>query len=157
MTTVFQWILALPAALVVLGLAACNRVDGPSPKGDPMTPDAARQSLEAARATPAGRLPPADSRARYVGRWAPSETACANEVWLFEANTAKSPRGGSCRFTTVTPVDGGYDVEAQCGRDGVERARRFSLRFAESAQAMLIEGGPAFGDVGVVFCGPPGN
>lgn len=149
-----------------LALAACGERDGPPPPSaanlaapnPPTTPPPANargQPVAADTTTPAGELPPASSPTRYVGEWAAASLGCADPAWRFEADRLGTKGEVSCAFMQVTPAPGGYDIAARCLAEGEERASTLRLRFAESAKAMLVSGGPFSGEIGLTYCGPP--
>lgn len=146
------------AMLVLAGLAGCQgdsdraetdaaaRVEAETPADAPPPP------APAAGPDALGALPPADREPRFLGRWAASEELCADRAWRFTAGGLKTPAGSACRFDKVAKVPGGYDIEARCTAEGPERAERITLRFAESARAMLFEA-EGIADAGLVYCG----
>lgn len=107
---------------------------------------------EAQVGTPLGTLPPAGRALRFVGRWATEQGNCANLAWRFTGASLDTPAGSQCRFTNVRKVPGGYDIAARCTAEGPPTDDRITLRFAESARAMLFES-DAIADAGLVYCG----
>lgn len=139
-------------APAVLFLSACGqgaRIDAEKPS----TP-APIASSEVS--TPRGTLPPFNSPTRYVGVWAAAETACERAAWRFERNRLQGPDWTACEFNSVTASQGGFNIDAQCTDGANERDARLRLSFAESAQAMLMQGVPETGDIGLIYCGPLG-
>jgi hypothetical protein len=104
-----------------------------------------------AAATP-GKLPPADSAQRYVGRWAARQQLCDTGAWRFEPKRLTTAGEVSCDFDDVTKVPGGYDIAATCLAEGQTSQDTIRLRFAESAQAMLVSS--KMWDQGLTYCGP---
>ena len=113
------------------------------------------QPVAADTTTPPGELPSAASPTRYVGEWTAASLSCADPAWRFEADRLTTKGEVSCAFMQVTPAAGGYDIAARCLAEGEERASTLRLRFAESAKAMLVSGGPFSGKIGLTYCGPP--
>jgi hypothetical protein len=154
-------ILILLAASAVL--TACGDRDAtppsaanlaaPNPKTVEPSPNATGQPVAADTVTPAGELPPAASPTRYVGRWSAASLSCADPAWRFEADRLSTKGEVSCVFEQVMPVDGGYDIAARCTAEGAEKVYSLRLRFAESAKAMLVSGGPFSEEIGLVYCG----
>jgi hypothetical protein len=165
----------LPICLLAAGLAACSRPAAsppPEPAGAPAPASAEGAAQTPAAQTPAGstpagpapaasapsvrtasRLPPPDSEYRYVGRWAAAETACGHEAWTFTPAAMTSPTGETCDFEGVSRTAAGYEVEAACLAKGARTPARITLRFAESAKALLASGGPFGKGAGLVWCG----
>lgn len=100
-----------------------------------------------------GGIPPADRALRFVGRWASAEPLCRSETWRFSPDGLETPGEQTCTFSDIAPVEGGYDVAAQCTVEGRTRDETIRLRFAESARAMLVEG-EGFAGTGLIYCGP---
>jgi hypothetical protein len=139
-------------AILLLMLAACGRggTQAPAAAEPKAAPKPAPVSVR-----PGASLPPADAAARYVGLWAADVKACADPPWRFEARRLTTKGEVSCAFDEVRRAPGGYDVAATCTAEGPPRAYTLKLRFAESAKAMLVDGGPFAEPVGLVWCGPP--
>jgi len=78
---------------------------------------------------------------RFVGDWSPAEGSC-EQPWRFRADGLTTPGHVACTFSQVTPVAGGYDVAASCTAEGPPAPHAIEIRFAESARAMLVSGGP---------------
>ena len=149
-----------------LALSACGDRDGdpppsaanlaaPNPSTFVTSPGASGLLVAADTTTPPGELPPASSPTRYVGQWAAASLGCAEPAWRFEADRLTTKGEVSCAFMQVTPTPSGYDIAARCLAEGAERASTLRLRFAESAKAMLVSGGPFSGEIGLTYCGPP--
>jgi hypothetical protein len=135
------------AAILFATAAACGQS-----REEPAAPTAA--AAAEAPATPRGKLPPLDSHARYVGVWAAAETACGHEAWRLSTDRLEGPAFMACDFQQVTPEQGEYSIAAKCTDGANENAANIRLSFAESAQAMLMQGVPGTADVGLVYCGP---
>jgi hypothetical protein len=99
-----------------------------------------------------GRLPPADAANRYVGRWATRESLCKSGTWRFEPQRLVTAGEVACDFDHVGKVPGGYDIAALCRAEGETSKDTIKLRFAQSAQAMLVQS--KMWDVGLIYCGP---
>jgi hypothetical protein len=127
-------LLVLCAALAV---AACSRPAEPPPAKKP-----------AAVSEPAK---PAEPAPRYVGRWATSVELCRDGAWVFEPDRLTTAGEVACEFRHVAPAPGGYDIDAMCTAEAPPAPYSLRLRFAESAGALLVEGGP-FHDVGLIPC-----
>lgn len=146
----------LTAGLLALTLAACQR-NAPPPE---VTQESARAAgVQPARqqatvaAQPGASLPPASAPYRYVGRWAASEAACEHGAWSFEERKLETAGEVACTFDRVERTAAGYDIAATCTAEAPPTAYHLALTFAESARAMLVEGGP-FGDpIGLIWCG----
>lgn len=78
---------------------------------------------------------------------------CRSGAWVFTRDHLATAGGVSCDFTKVREAPGGYDIVARCTADGRAKDDTIRLRFAESAQAMLVEGSQTLDDVGLVYCG----
>lgn len=151
---------ALLIALAPAALAACERTAPTSDAPAAAAPPAAVRPPAPATAVapaPVGKdLPPINGPdPRYVGRWAAAATACGHEAWRFSAQELETPGEVACTFGKVTPTPGGYDIDMTCVAEAPPAPSTLHLRFAESAKAMLVSGGPFSGEVGLVYCGPP--
>lgn len=127
---------------VLAALSACERDAGeptPSPAG-------AAESLPHA-------LPPADAPLRFVGRWAWADDRCAQDAWTFRADGLSTPGEVSCTWDDIREAPGGYDIDATCVAQAPPQPYTFHLRFAESARAMMVQGGP-MAPIGLIYCGP---
>jgi hypothetical protein len=100
----------------------------------------------------AGDLPEPSEGLRFVGRWAADERSCTSAAWVFTQTTLRTPAGSVCSFDQVTPVPGGYDIQATCTAEAPPASDTLKIRFAESAKAMLFES-ETIADTGLVFCG----
>lgn len=100
----------------------------------------------------AGVLPPANAAVRYVGTWATKQANCKSKPWHFTARELTVSGGPHCTFYNVAKVPGGYDVAAQCPTKEPVHTDLIKLRFAESAQAMLVESN-AINPTGLIYCG----
>jgi hypothetical protein len=118
--------------VVLVGLAGCRSPGNGSPGGS-------------SAAEPASGAP------FFVGRWAAAETACGDAAWEFTETGLATPGEVTCRFDAVTRTVSRYDIAATCTAEGPPERHRISLSYAESADALLVEGGP-FDPIGLVAC-----
>lgn len=140
----------LRIAPAVLFLSAC----GQGGRLGAEKPSAPAPIASSEVSTPRGTLPPFNSPTRYVGVWAAAETACGHAAWRFERNKMQGPDWTACEFKSVTASQGGFNINAKCTDGANERDATLRLSFAESAQAMLMQGVPETGDIGLIYCGP---
>jgi hypothetical protein len=111
--------------------------------------------VTATPAAPSGTtLPSTGTIPRYVGRWAAREDLCEGGAWTFTRDGAGLEDGPTCHFDSVSEIPGGYHVNATCEQGGKTRQEMATLRFAESARAMLVENLATLPDTGLVYCGP---
>jgi hypothetical protein len=109
----------------------------------------------ASAVVPGTALPPAHSAApRYVGRWATRADLCEGGAWVFTRDHFGIEDGPECHFDKVAEMPGGYRIAARCTANGKQSRSDVTLRFAESARAMLVEGLAALPDTGLIYCGP---
>lgn len=111
-------------------------------------PDAA-----ATEATAGTTLPPPDAEYRYIGRWAETAAQCRGEAWTLTRDRLTAPDDIACAFGTVEQSPGGYTIDATCTIGGEEEDNTITLRFAESAKAMLVEGATSLPETGLIYCG----
>lgn len=135
---------AVSAAL----LAACGQQAPSQP--DP----GAAEEIGEAQDLPRAPLPQADGAPRYVGLWAANEAMCAEPAWAFNADSLTTLGEVSCDFDAVTEIANDYVIDATCTAEAPPAPYQFQLTFAESAQAMLVAGGPWDGPIRLVYCGP---
>lgn len=121
----------------LLALSACGQ---PAPQAE----------APAETATPPAMVQTAP---RYVGQWAADESLCAEGAWVFEAGHVSTAGEVSCDLTSVRDVPGGYDIDATCLAEGETSANPIALRFPDSADGMLVEGGP-WQPVSLIRCAP---
>jgi hypothetical protein len=124
-----------------LALVACQK---PAPAA---SDQAAAEAPPPVAPAPAPEAPP-----RYVGRWAASADLCQTGAWNFAERRLETAGEVACEFQQVTPNEGGYDIHAVCTAEGPPKPYELKLRFAQSAKALLVEGGP-FNDMGLIWCG----
>ncbi|MET0183016.1 MAG: hypothetical protein ABW199_09045 [Caulobacterales bacterium] len=99
-------------------------------------------------------LPPPGNAPRFIGLWAASEEGCSASAWRITQDRLTTPGHIVCDFTNVREAPGGYNVAAECTAEGPKLSYNLELRFAESAQSMMISGGP-MEDIGLVYCAAP--
>lgn len=148
-------------------LAGCNKgpattgaPDGPIAGGEPSGPIASGRAAGASntmsegetKAAVAGELPPPGPAPRFIGKWAKDQQSCQSAAWQFTDSTLRTPDGDNCSFNRVSPVSGGYDIQATCSVKRVPSADVLQIRFAESAKAMLFSS-KAIKQSGLVYCG----
>ncbi|HEU4958779.1 MAG TPA: hypothetical protein VFT56_00080 [Sphingomonas sp.] len=157
----------MPGLAPVLLLAACSQ---PQDTAENATPPAANEAIPPspspsttstpspapAPTTKPGRLPAATgAQPRYIGRWAATRQLCEGGAWRFYATHLETAGEVSCTFGKVDTVPGGYDIHATCTAEAPPAPDTIKLRFAESAQAMLVDS-KTFKSVGLTYCGPLG-
>lgn len=133
--------------LAALALAACSQ---PEPQPDPEAAAGVSDNVQVLQRP----LPPASADPRFVGAWATTDDGCADPAWIINARDMHTQGEVSCSFNEVSRIPGGYEVKATCTAEGPPTAYDMQLTFAESAQAMLIAGGPWAPDPGLLYCGP---
>jgi hypothetical protein len=100
-----------------------------------------------------GRLSPADdAQPRYIGRWAATKQLCESGAWRFYATHLETAGEVSCSYHRADEVPGGYDLHATCSAEAPPVPDLIKLRFAESAQAMLVDS-KTLKSVGLIYCG----
>lgn len=164
-----RWVIAAGLALGACSQQPANETASP----DAMTPvandvvpmpSASPAPVASASPTPAstpspdsgtpGKLPPADGASpRYVGRWAATERLCTSGAWRFYATHLETAGEVSCSYNRIDKVPGGYDLHATCTAEAPPAPDLIKLRFAESAQAMLVES-KTLTSTGLIYCGP---
>lgn len=147
---------------VALVLAGCNQKAPPSENQASATEKVSAEtnvgngnigsSNAAAAPGNARALPPANAAFRFVGTWATNAANCASKPWRFTKDELTATGGPKCSFYKVSIVPGGYDIAAQCPAKEPVHTDLIKLRFAESAQAMLVESN-AISPMGLVYCG----
>jgi hypothetical protein len=147
-----------PFALM-LSVAACSQgVEQPdqaaSAQSEPAVAAQAPSGAATPAASPGAALPAPGDTPRYVGRWASREDLCEGGAWTFTRDSAALEDGPTCHFDSVSEIPGGYHVTATCEQDGKSRKGMATLRFAESARAMLVENLATLPDTGLIYCGP---
>lgn len=138
-------------ALAALGLAACS---GGSPD-ETAAQDASPEPAETASPEhdTGAALPPEGEMFRFVGRWAESVEMCREEPWTITSDRLTAPEDVACDLTRIEKSPGGYAIDARCTIDGETQDDHIVLRFAESAQALLVEGAETLPETGLIHCG----
>ena len=135
-------------ALALLALAsACG------PRAEPAPDPRAAAEVGEAEKLPHDDLPPPQP-ARYIGKWAAARSGCADPAWTFRADGLSTAGEISCDFEAVDEIPGGYRIAAACIAHGPRHTSQLQLTFAESADVMLVDGGPFPRSIGLVYCGP---
>ena len=93
-------------------------------------------------------------RCTASSRVAGDARSCRTAAWRFTATSLATPAGSQCRFSRVTEVPGGYDIQATCTAEAPPTSDTLRIRFAESADGMLFES-DSIADAGLIYCGPP--
>ena len=101
-------------------------------------------------ATPPGN-PGGGETPFYVGRWAADASYCTAGAWVFTATTLNTAGEVSCTFNTITPTATGYTIQASCTAEAPPAPATLRLSYAQSAQALMVEGGP-FAPIGLIRC-----
>ena len=148
------------AALALL--AGCGqKTQAPPNKGAPAGNTAVNDiganaaETNAASSMPGGAptsLPPGDAGLRFVGRWATTKENCASKPWVFTKDELTATDGPHCSIYKVSEIAGGYDLAVQCPAKKPDPTDLIKVRFAESAQAMLLESN-AIEPMGLIYCG----
>lgn len=156
------------AALTAIALAGCTaahkeetesgamqeRIEpgtGAEPAAENKLAASTRSSHTNAQRSERMEEPDSSAALQFVGRWAAEPGLCADTSWRFTIDSLETPAGSVCTFLRVTPVSGGYNIEAKCTAEGPETRDTLKLRFAESAGAMLFES-TTIADAGLVQC-----
>ncbi|WP_137390685.1 hypothetical protein [Rhodoligotrophos defluvii] len=87
----------------------------------------------------------------FVGRWAAEEAMCGNAAWQFTESSISTPGHVVCKFNQVDNVGGVYQIDATCTAEGPPARYQLKISYAQSAGALLVEGGP-FQPIGLVAC-----
>ncbi|UIJ43628.1 hypothetical protein LZK98_11050 [Sphingomonas cannabina] len=133
--------------------AATNAVVATVPPLSPASPAPQSNATPAiSPAKPGTSLPPASTEFRYVGTWAAKPELCRSGAWTFAQRHLATAGEVSCDFDDVETVPGGYDIAATCYAEAPAAKDRITLRFAESAKAMMVEA-KSFQPIGLIYCG----
>jgi hypothetical protein len=142
-------------AAAALSMAACHETQ-PTAENQAVAsenPTAETSANTAAAKTgQLAKLPSADAALRFVGTWAEKQSECASKPWRFTADALTVGGGPQCRFYKVSKAPGGYNLAASCPTKKPVHTDLIRLRFAESAQAMLVESN-AIPPTGLIYCG----
>ena len=87
----------------------------------------------------------------FVGRWAAKEEMCGNAAWEITGARLSTPGHTVCDFDQVKKVEGIYRIDATCTAEGPPAEYELRVSYAQSAKALLIEGGP-MEPIGLVAC-----
>lgn len=109
-------------------------------------------SNQAAAVSGSTALPPASAALRFVGRWAKSPAECKTKPWIFTDKELTAVGGPHCSIYNIAKAPGGYNLAATCPAKVPVHTDMISIRFAESARAMLVESN-AISPMGLVYCG----
>lgn len=147
------------AASLAIVLGACNqhRLGNQASVDEKVTePKAAvvanAEANASAAENSAASLPAANAAMRFIGTWAHSKAECASRPWTFSAKALTVEGGPQCSFYHVSAAPGGYNLAATCPTKKPVHTDLIKLRFAQSAQAMLVESN-AIPPTGLVYCG----
>ena len=132
---------------------AANGPDAPANVSSPATAPTAGAAPKNQTAAAPGKLPPSSAEHRYVGRWAATEQLCTSGTWRFEPKRLDTAGDVSCAFDSIEKAPGGYDIRATCTAEAPPQPDTIRLRFAESAQAMLVQS-RVLPSAGLIYCGP---
>jgi hypothetical protein len=127
-----------------------SAVSAPATTPSPGNQEAKANAGESGNA--GGVLPPANAELRFIGTWATSKANCKSSPWRLTARELTVAGGPHCSFYNVAKAPGGYDVAAECPTKKPVHTDLIKLRFAESAQAMLVESN-AIQPTGLIYCG----
>jgi hypothetical protein len=93
----------------------------------------------------------ASTRTFYVGRWAADAGLCRDGAWVFTRDGLTTAGEVSCRFEQIRDTAAGVEIDAVCAAQAPPERHTIRLAYAQSARALLVEGGP-FADVGLTRC-----
>ncbi|WP_374409279.1 hypothetical protein [Pelagerythrobacter sp.] len=138
------------ALIAIAGLAACSPPSDEPEKEAETSSEGEGVSGPGSDAAPA--LPPEDELLRFTGRWAETVEMCREEPWTITSNRLTAPGDIACDLDRIEKSPGGYAITARCTIEGETQDDNFVLRFAESAQALLVEGATTLPATGLVHC-----
>ena|SRR5690606_25927784 len=130
-------------------LAACEAQEPGVSQPDPE----AAAEIGKAEPLPQTLPPPSAETPRYVGLWATTQEGCAEPAWRWEAERVTTRGEVSCNFDTVEQTPTGYTLHSTCYAEAPPAPYTIQLSFAESARAMMIDGGPWSAPTSLVYCG----
>lgn len=110
------------------------------------------RSLPPSTNSSAEELPVADASLQFVGTWAANKASCSAKPWRFTKDEIRAADGSHCSIYDVSKVPSGYDLAVQCPAKKPDSTDLIKLRFAQSAQAMLVESN-AIEPMGLINCG----
>ena len=143
-------LLSRSAFFAVLALAACSdrAADENAAQDAPPEPVAVTTPED-----DPDTLAPEGENFRFAGRWAESVDMCDARPWTITRERLTAPEGVACDVTGIETAPGGYAIDARCTTEGETQDDHIVLRFAESAQALLVEGAETLPDTGLIRCG----
>lgn len=146
--------LAIIAGVVASGCSQGGLTQNKQSTALKPVPTMVRPVARASTGAEDGRLPSVDAaQPRYVGRWAPGKRLCKTDAWRFYATHLTTAGDVSCSYDRADKVPGGFDLHATCTVEARPASDVIKLRFAESAQAMLIDS-KILKATGLIYCGP---
>lgn len=87
----------------------------------------------------------------FVGRWAANDDMCAKAAWEITHSRLTTPGHTVCDFDHVRQIEGIYRIDATCTAEGPPAGYELRVSYAQSAKALLVEGGP-MEPIGLVAC-----
>ncbi|WP_309082946.1 hypothetical protein [Chelativorans sp.] len=117
-------------ALIILGgvlLGGCGAASEPS----------VQEVLSVSEGLVEGRPKPF-----YVGRWAANEALCPSARWEITQTGLSTPAHAFCGFQQIVNSEGVYQIGAICSAEGEAAQYQLRISQAQSAGAVLVEGGP---------------
>lgn len=122
-----------------------------------LTACALSAACQARNAGPAAIHPRAEAAAPnapfFAGRWAAKKALCSDAAWEITPTRLSTPGHVVCAFRRPQPASV-YRINAVCTAEGPPAPYHLRISYAQSAKALLIEGGP-FRPIGLVKCGQP--
>jgi hypothetical protein len=94
--------------------------------------------------------PPAAKMPFFVGRWAAKKQLCSAAAWELTPTRLSTPGHVVCTYHRPQP-SGVYHLDATCTAEGPPTQYDLRISYAQSAKALLVEGGP-FQPIGLVRC-----
>ncbi|HET7412743.1 MAG TPA: hypothetical protein VFJ18_08775 [Pararhizobium sp.] len=95
-------------------------------------------------------VPAATKTPFFVGRWAAKNQLCSTAAWKLTQTRLSTPGHVVCTYHRPQP-SGVYHLDATCTAEGPPAQYHLRISYAESAKALLVEGGP-FQPIGLVRC-----
>ncbi len=141
---------------VVLIISGCNQ-KAEQPAANHLAATENATSTAKVRSPPASlsslsqALPKADASLQFIGTWAKDKASCASKTWRFTRGKLSEPDGSRCSIYDLRKVPGGYDLAVQCPAKKPDPTDLVKLRFAQSAEAMLVESN-AIEPMGLIYC-----
>ncbi len=119
-----------------------------------------RYVLKTARtAAPIPRAEAVGGPPGYVGRWAPSASACTKDGWSFTTAGMESPGVLSCSFDKINPTDAGYTAVGVCtvGKAKAPGRLVMTLTGRGPSRSLTLNGGPFTEPVALARCPEEGT